>query len=124
MDDKINRYKHLITPVLWEYKPIKINSYIPEPTEFHYNRGFINRYFVRKMNDSNGTVYEVDVSDYSTFKNNPRYVATEIIWRISKYPNDKIKEFNRNSIFNARNEISNIHLYLVNLDQFYKDIDF
>jgi hypothetical protein len=29
-----------------------INAHIPTPTEFDYKRGFIERYFVQKVNDT------------------------------------------------------------------------
>lgn len=124
MKKMIERYRKLISSVLWEYEPVEIQSYVPEITDFHYRNGYINRYFVRRANDPNGIVYEVDTSNYSLYTNSPRFVATRIVWRISNDTVDRIKQFNRNSIQNGKKDISNLHLYLVHLDQFYKEVDF
>lgn len=124
MKKNINRYNKLMAPHIWKYSSNLIQSYIPEPSEFNYRNTFLNRYFIRKSNDINGVVYEIEPSEFSKYKNNPLYIAVEIVWRISGDSIEKIREINRRNIEVGRSTISNLHLYLVNVDQFYKEVDF
>jgi hypothetical protein len=124
MKKSINRYNTLMSPHLWKYNSNLIESYIPEPSEFNYRNTFLKRYFVRKSNDVNGVIYEIEPSEFSKYTNNPLYIAVEIVWKISGVSNETAREMNRRNIEVGRSVISNLHLYLVNVDQFYKEVDF
>lgn len=113
-----------MSPHLWKYNSNLIESYIPEPSEFNYRNTFLKRYFVRKSNDVNGVIYEIEPSEFSKYTNNPLYIAVEIVWKISGVSNETAREMNRRNIEVGRSVISNLHLYLVNVDQFYKEVDF
>jgi hypothetical protein len=113
-----------MSPNLWKYNSNLIESYIPDPSEFNYRNTFINRYFVRKSNDENGVIYEIEPSEFSKYKNNPLFIGVEIVWRVSGSPIEKIREINRRNIEFGRSVIRNLHLYLVDTSQFYKEVDF
>jgi hypothetical protein len=49
------------------------------PTTDDYNRGYVTRYFVQKVND--GTIYEVSGDSYNTIING-LYSKINLIWRI------------------------------------------
>jgi len=66
-------------------KPVEREVYpaifTPKPTEKNYNSGFIKRYFVKKANDINASVFEISESDYN--QNLTLFNKTEIVWTIS-----------------------------------------
>ena len=55
--------------------------FTPKPTEKNYNSGFIKRYFVKKANDINASVFEISESDYN--QNLTLFNKTEIVWTIT-----------------------------------------
>ena len=57
--------------------------YLVKPTVIRSDAesGFILRYFIRLANDKSYIV-EVDEAQYSKFSENPRFVTTEIKWKI------------------------------------------
>lgn len=53
----------------------------PTVTQNDADNGFMIRYFVRQSNDQT-FIIEVDKNQYARFKQNPRFVVTEIQWKI------------------------------------------
>jgi hypothetical protein len=109
----------------------KIITHVPKPTESDYQRGFIRRYFIQKLNDTLSPVYEVDYERFGNYKSDPYFSSVTLKWRISgpketKYDNngnvvDKAaSESNRISIQISSDKIPNLKLYLPNLLQFHK----
>jgi len=109
----------------------KIVTHVPKPTELDYQRGYIRRYFIQKMNDSLSPIYELDYDRFGSYKSNPYFISTSIKWRISgpketKYDNkgnvvDKsVSESNRITLKLASDKMPNLKLYLPNLLQFHK----
>lgn len=104
---------------------------VPNPTTNDYDLGFIRRYFMRKINDENGFIFEVDESEYQKYLDNPFFQLANIKWRISgpietKYKengeiDDKgVKVSNKTAINIASEKLKNLGLYLPNILQFYK----
>jgi hypothetical protein len=54
---------------------------LPIVTQSDAKNKFITRYFVRQVTDKDFIV-EVDNSQYEEFKENPRFITTEIRWKI------------------------------------------
>ena len=54
---------------------------LPSVTQSDAKNKFITRYFVRQVNDKDFIV-EVDNSQYEEFKETPRFVTTQIKWKI------------------------------------------
>lgn len=97
------------------------------PTEDDYSKGYINRYFVKKVNDN--SIYEVSGDSFNTIING-LYSKINLIWRITGSRNDvyqnKIKiysgviEDNLNTIKIAEKSMSGISGILKNPLEFYR----
>lgn len=61
-----------------ENAPQQIRQVVTQPDA---DSGFMIRYFVRQVNDPSFIV-EVDKNQYSKFKENARFVVTELKWKI------------------------------------------
>lgn len=110
-------------------------SYVPSPTQQQIQQGYITRYFAQKHNET--AIIELDETQYQqiaqqTFDPN-MYRTVSMIWYITgntettvngsvKIPS--VQEKNSQQIHIARKTISNIHLKLTNLIEFYTDISF
>lgn len=104
---------------------------VPNPTEDDYSIGFIVRYFIQKVNDDSGHIFEISQNEYDVYRNNLHWKSAELKWRIIGPKNtiynvdgnvdDKgVIETNKSSISRASQKLKNIGLYLPNLLQFYK----
>ena len=97
------------------------------PTTDDYNRGYINRYFAKKIND--GTIYEVSGDSYNTIING-LYSKINLIWRITGSKTDVyqnkvkiysgVKEDNQSAIKNAEKVMSGLSGVLKDPLEFYK----
>lgn len=107
------------------------NTIVPTPTNNDYADAYIIRYFVQRVSDVNGFVYEVTESEYEKYIENPYWIAAILRWRISGPLNvvydsngnliDKgVIESNKSSLSITSLKIKNISLYLPNLKQFHK----
>lgn len=107
------------------------NTVVPIPTNNDYADAYIIRYFVQRVSDINGFVYEVTASEYEKYIENPYWIVSSIRWRISGPLNmvydsngnliDKgVIESNKSSLSIASLKIKNISLYLPNIKQFHK----
>jgi len=126
----IKRYKNITNSSMLEFGDILINTYIPTPIDIDYVRGYVRRYFVRKVNDLNGIIYEVSGSEFIRMASKPLYIRVSVKWRITG-PKDMIMDgdkiidngvinSNRLAIKYASEKMENLSLYLPNLLQFYK----
>jgi|TARA_R110000823_G_C15829149_1_gene490057 hypothetical protein len=115
---KIDRY-NIISNLGSEFKKLKTYSHIPMPKKNDYLVGYIVRYFVQKSNDTNGSIFEINVNSVSKYVNNPFYKTTSIDWRITGTSVD-IKKSNLASIKISSVDIPKIGLYLPNLLQFHQ----
>lgn len=99
----------------------------PFPTRDDYFSGYIQRYFVKKVNDN--TIYEVSGDSYNTIING-LYSKISLVWRITGSKNDvfknKIKIYsgviqdNTFTIRNAEKSMSGISNILKDPLEFYK----
>lgn len=104
-------------------------TYVPNPQEEDYDRGYLRRYFVRKTNDPNGIIYEVDSDIYEKMIENPFWKGTSIRWRLDgpldsiiedgKITDRGVIESNRASIGLGKMVLENLGNYLTNLKQFH-----
>lgn len=116
--DNIKRYTRLANN-LSETQSLKVKTSVPTPTEVDYNRGYITRYFVRKLNNPNESIMEVDISQFDTILSSSLYIGSKLKWRISGSESE-VKYSNGVSVKLASNKIKNLKLYLPNLLQFHK----
>ena len=97
------------------------------PTVYDYNRGYINRYFVKKIND--GTIYEVSGDSYNTIIHG-LYSKINLIWRITGSKTDVyqnkvkiysgVKEDNLSTIRTAEKSMTGLSGVLKDPLEFYK----
>jgi hypothetical protein len=68
--------------------PGKPNSYFPVPTATDYAKGYLIRYFIKKVNEK-GYVIEISEAEYNAFINGQAdydirpYQVTKILWKIT-----------------------------------------
>jgi len=108
-----------------------VETHIPKLTKQDYNRGYINRYFVQKVNDKGSPIFEVTNKFYTYYSGVPQFTAISLRWRIvgpkeQEYDSTgtiigkSVSESNRIAIKLVAYDIPNLKLYLPNLLQFYK----
>lgn len=112
----IDRYNRL-TRVNNTFRISDVATYVPNPTEDDYHRGYITRHFAQKANDNSAPIIEVDSNEFARLSNNPYARTVKLDWKISG-SSDKIKEANRKSLSVAYKKMKRITLYLPNLLQF------
>jgi hypothetical protein len=107
------------------------NTIVPTPSNSDYAQSYLIRYFIQRVSDLNGFVYEISNSEYETYSENPYWKADSMRWRISG-PIDEVYDSNGKlidkGVINSNKaslslislKIKNISLYLPNLRQFYK----
>lgn len=107
------------------------NTIVPTPTELDYDNGFIRRYFLQKINDENGFIFEVSQEVHDEYLENPFWKSGELKWRIKgpKFPiydefgtlkDVGVEISNKSTISNASTKMKNIGLYLPNIFQYHK----
>ena len=117
MEDFIKRYRMISKNS--RQKPSTIKSYIPNPNDNDYRRGYIYRYFIRSSNDIQAPIFEVSSKQYTIYLSDPFYTTTKVRWRILGESNE-VKTSNSIAVKLASEKIKNLKLYLPNLLQFYK----
>jgi hypothetical protein len=104
---------------------------VPSPKPEDYESSFIERYFIQRVNDTYGFVYEIDKNEYNTIKSNPYWLTEIINWRIAGPLNevygdnglliDKgVINSNKATLAAASKKLKNIGLYITNVLQFHK----
>jgi hypothetical protein len=106
----------------------KILEQTPQPvrptvTQADADNGFITRYFIRQTTDKTFIV-EVDVKQYDSLKDNPRFVTTKIKWKIigkletTKLPNGinlfGVRDQNRITVADADLTFGGLRDYISN----------
>jgi hypothetical protein len=102
-----------------EISQLDIKTHVPTPDENDYEVGYIVRYFLQKINDSDATIYEVSNYFQDVVQSNGLYKIQSIKWRIIGVPQD-IMDSNKKSISLALENMPKLSLYLPNLLQFAK----
>ena len=97
----------------------KILAYIPNVTEDDYLNGYIERYFVQKVNDINAPIEEINANDVSEITASRYYTVTSVTWRLIGSPQE-IMDSNSQSVREGTKTIPNLSYYLSNLLQFAK----
>ena len=104
---------------------------VPIPTQEDYILGYIRRFFIKKVNDSNGHIYEVSSNVYGEYVENAFWAAENIKWRIAgpiettykdngEIEDRGVRSSNKAAIGRVSAKLKNIGLYLPNLLQFHK----
>lgn len=107
-----------------------IGYHHPSPTESDYSKGYITRYFVKRVNGDMSTVREISQEDYNTVSKDPLYVSTSLTWVIKgklspSYIGNQVVlsgvlNINDAAIKIAEKVVPGISFILLNLAQFHK----
>ena len=122
--DSDKKYKELVKVKVDKY--IAPKYYIPKPTEEDFNRGWFDRYFVFKRNETITSIMEVDQKQYDGLSYNNKekidnwlYDKYSLRWKIRGVPTD-IVAVNRKKIFSGATKAPGLPSYLTNLLEFSK----
>lgn len=129
---KINTYKNIKT-VSTKYNPIR--SYYPTVTQTDIANKYIQRYFIKKINESAITeIDEQQFNDWTNKKIDPNlYTAIKLIWYISGPLNTEtiqgivvpsVNTLNSQRVISAERNMPGISKKLNNLLELYSDSDF
>jgi hypothetical protein len=108
-----------------------IDAFHPTPVPEDYKIGYIDRFFVRAGNQSNGIVTEIAPKLFDKIQSDKRFITARLRWKISGpyqtifNEDGSVKEFgiihaNKRSIELAKKSIPNIDTFLVDYTKFYK----
>lgn len=102
--------------------------YLPNPQNEDYIRGYIDRYFIKRINGDADTIVELSENDYNSLINNSLYQNIKIRWKISgpkedilsnpELPIYGIESTNRRTLERASTQMPTLPRYLKNLMQF------
>ena len=112
------RYKKINTN-LTEFELPEVISYLPQPTDVEYKRGYIKRYFVQKANDVDSYIFEVSSDSFTEYTINPYFTIVSILWKISGN-HTEISESNMKSVKLGCETMPMLYKYLQNPLQFVK----
>jgi hypothetical protein len=115
----ISRYNTIYKNNKDAFRPKRIITYVPSPTDEDYKIGYIVRYFIQKTNDVNSFIYETSKTEITSYQNLPLYITTELDWKISG-DRQSIMDSNKKSLQFVSKVMPKIELYLPNLLQFSK----
>lgn len=111
------KYRKIKSRDISEFDNISIKSYVPNPDENDYKRGYIKRYFTQRVNDNNSTIFELSEFSYNSISNNPFYKIVFIDWRLTGKV-EEIKESNFKSVRFYSKDMPKLIMYLPNYLQF------
>jgi len=117
MDEITKHYINNLNPKV--YNTLELKTFEPIPNSQDYQNQYIIRYFVRKRNDINGLIYEINKSKFDEFKNDSLYIAGKIKWKIYG-DRDETEMANKKSVEYGMKTISNLDTYINNYTKFWK----
>jgi len=114
-DQKIKSIRNFKTPVAFK----------PTPSLDEYDKRFIERYFVKRRNDSNDPVIEIDKEQFDSIKagstsgiNQNLYFGVSLRWRLVGQSKVEVELTNKNTLVMKESEIPGISNSLENLSEF------
>ena len=118
MDSTVKHYISNLQKYLFT-KINEINTFEPNPNEQDYKNQYIIRFFIRKRNEQNGLIYEINKKTFDTIKNDNLYFGVSIKWKIYGDKNET-ETANKNSVNYGKKIISNLDTYINNYIKFWK----
>lgn len=112
------RYNKINTN-LSEFELPEVISFLPNPDDKDYKRGYIKRYFIQKANDVDSYIFEVSPDRFTEYSISPYFTIVSILWKISGDRNE-ITEANFKSIKLGSDKLPKLYKYLQNPLQFVK----
>ncbi len=126
----IERYKTVLRKPS-QHSPQLPTAFVPNYEDLDYEKGYVDRYFCQRSNDTSAPIMEISSTEYSKKKENPYFITVSLKWRISGPPGPKsigigvrddigVRASNRESIKLKSDVMPNLKLYLPNLLQFHE----
>lgn len=112
-------YSKLLRKKGMSFNSTNVAAFIPNPSEADYTMGYIERFFVQKINDKNAAITEVNQTSLISIQSTNYYNFVKISWKI-KGSEEEIKKINKKTINNVNDIMPRLSLYLPNLLQFAK----
>jgi len=94
-------------------------AFIPNPNEMDYKKGYVDRFFIQKINDTNAPIIEINASEVNDVLSAGYHTFVKVMWKISG-KEEEIKMINKKSIKFVYKEMPKLLFYLPNLLQFAK----
>lgn len=88
------------------------NHFYPKPSLDDYSKGFITRYFIKRVNSGNNTIKEISKQDFISIQKNILYISTSFDWKIA---GDNVIEYNKKVVKEQEKTLPGISIYLTNL---------
>ena len=63
--DSIKKYRKITTSS--DNSPRILDTFVPNPTDSDYKKGYITRFFIQKSNDKTSSVYEVSSQNFRKY---------------------------------------------------------
>jgi len=133
LDPKVISYKTAKPKIKTKYKIPIVHNIIITPKD--KKAGTITRYFLKKINSTE--IIEINQQQFKDFNNekiDPNlYICVSLVWHITGELSDStkgnisitgVRTKNKISVDSANKSMNGINKYLVNLTEFYSDIDF
>ena len=93
-------------------------SFVPSPDKEDYLRGWIERYFVRKVNDISAPIFETDESQFEALQEDNYWISVSIRWRLTGIETD-VRKTNEEVLELADEELYGMINRLPDLSQYY-----
>jgi hypothetical protein len=112
----IDRYNGII---INSYKQPFLEVHEPKLVEKDFKVGYIYRFFIRKRNEPNGIIYEIDVFTERKYQDDPLFITSKIRWKIVG-EKAVVESANYQSVMLGKKTISNLDTYINNYSKFWK----
>lgn len=103
---------------------ISPSNYIPIPTESDYEKGYITRYAIKRVNSGFDTIKEVSKLDYEKSLKDPLYASVSFNWKLTGPLYDDISNVNNpigGIIDTNQKTIVNLEKTIAQLSDFFKN---
>lgn len=101
-------------------KYVELSSFLPKPTIKDYDRGWIERYFAKRVNDKDSSIVEISKNLYQLLRGVTYYSIMEMRWVI-RGPIDIVTKSNKQILDIKEEQFSGISLRLPSLTQFRRE---
>ena len=97
-------------------------QYYPQPSSSDYQQGYVTRYFLRKVNNPNDKIIEIDVVQFNKVGSQIDpflYLAIFLPWKLTGTASE-VEEANRKIVRKYNEELPGLQNYLRNYLELYK----